>query len=76
MLHIESLVAGIDDQELTHIMYDETYLRANVRFFDAQVIPHFGEFAPDGVFNAEYDSSLMNIEDVSIENIIQWIEGV
>ena len=75
ILHIESIISGIDEIELGKIQYDEQHLRSNIKFFDAKTIPHFGELTPEGVINAEYDSSLTNITDVDIRNVIDWIEG-
>ena len=75
ILHIESIISGIDDNELERVQYDEQYLRRNIKIYDAKTIPHFGELTPEGVINAEYDSSLTNIENVDIHNVIGWIQG-
>ncbi len=74
MLHIDSLVSGMEEEEIKNIVFDEAYLRQNIRIYDARLIPHFNEMTPEGVFNAEYNSSLENIADISLEDIIQWIE--
>ena len=42
--------------------------------YDAKDIPHFGELTPEGVFNAEYDSCLVNVQDIDVEKIVNWIK--
>lgn len=74
MLHIDSLVSGIDDAELDQLKYDEAYLRSSIAFYDAREIPHFNELTPEGVFNPEYDSCLSNVEKMEIGEIVSWIE--
>lgn len=75
ILHIESIISGVDENELRHVQYDEQYLRSNIKVYDARTIPHFGELTPEGVINAEYDSSLTNIASVDIQKVIDWIKG-
>ena len=74
LLHIESVVSNIDHSILNSLKYDKTYLDQNIRFFDANMIPHFCEKTPDGVFNAEYDCDLENLPGVSLEDITTWIK--
>lgn len=74
MLHIDSLVSGIDDAELELLKYDESYLRSNIAFYDAREIPHFNELTPEGVFNPEYDSCLTNVNKMKIGEIVSWVE--
>lgn len=75
ILHVESIISGIDESELSRFQFDEQYLRNNIRFFDAKNIPHFGELTPEGVINPEYDSDLSNTESVDAADVICWIEG-
>ena len=73
LLHIESVVSSIDHSLLASLKYDKTYLDQNIRFFDANMIPHFYEKTPDGVFNAEYDCDLENLPGICLEDITTWI---
>lgn len=75
MLHIDTLISGIDNEELELLQYDEPYLRNNIRIYDAKDIPHFNELTPEGIFNAEYDSCLTNVSYSGIEQTISWVEG-
>jgi len=74
LLHIESIISNIDNEQLYVNRYDEAYLKRNIRFFDASTMPHFIEQTPEGVFNAEYDCILDNVPSVSVEEIIKWIQ--
>ncbi len=75
MLHIESIISGVDENELKRVQYDEQYLKSNIKIYDAKTVPHFGELTPEGVINAEYDSSLTNVTSVDINSVVNWIEG-
>lgn len=74
MLHIETIIAKIDQDDLYSIRYDECYLKDRLRFYDASLIPHFNEKTPDGVFNAEYNCNLDMAPYLSLEEMIHWIE--
>ena len=74
LVHIESIVSQIDNEELYRTKYDSTYTKTNLRFYNAKEIPHFNEKTPDGVFNAEYDCSLDTSPTVIEENMISWIK--
>lgn len=75
LLHMESVVSHIDEDMLYSIKYDCTYLKNNIKFFDAKNIPHFSEKSPDGVYNAEYDCTLDNVPEISMDRIKIWIRG-
>lgn len=74
ILHIENTVSQVDDNLLYSIRYDQTYLKNNIRFYDATDIPHFNEKSPDGIFNAEYDCQLDTAKDLSQERLVSWIK--
>lgn len=74
LVHIESTISHIDNEDLYHIKYDSVYIKENLRFYNAKEIPHFNEKTPDGVFNAEYDCFLDTSSTVSEENMILWIK--
>lgn len=74
MLHIEKTVSQIDEDYLYGIKYDEPYLKSNIKFFDAKCIPHFNEKSPEGVFNAEYDCQLDSAENITLDELIDWIK--
>lgn len=74
LIHIESMVSQIDNEELYRIKYDSVYIKKNLRYYNAKDIPHFNEKTPDGVFNAEYDCSLDTSPTVSEENMLSWIK--
>lgn len=76
LLHIESTIAHIRRDELFAIRYDQTHLEKNIRFFDALSIPHFNEKTPEGVFNAEYDCDLENIQGMPFAELKDWIVEV
>lgn len=75
MLHIDLIVSQIDDDYLYGLKYDRLYLDNNIRFYDANNIPHFAEKTPDGVFNAEYDCSLDTAPALEVDEIIHWIKN-
>lgn len=74
ILHIESIVTHLSDSLLNALKYDDIYTKNNIRFFDADSIPHFTEKTPDGVFNAEYDCDLSTTEHVTESDILNWIK--
>ncbi|MBR0542033.1 MAG: PD-(D/E)XK motif protein [Clostridia bacterium] len=73
LLHIEKTISQIDNNIMHSLKYDETYIKNNIKVFDAKKIPHFNEKNPDGVFNAEYDCDLETTQDLSIDETIKWI---
>ncbi len=74
LMHIESLVSHVDKDMLCGIKYDEVYLKENLRYYNADDIPHFNEKTPDGVFNAEYDCSLDTAHSIEESDVIAWIK--
>jgi hypothetical protein len=74
LLHIESIISNIDLELLFEYKYDKVYLKNNIKFFDASTIPHFNEKTPEGVFNAEYDCILDNVQGVPEDAIVKWIQ--
>ena len=74
LMHIESLISHADEETLQSIKYDRIYLRENIKYFNAEDIPHFNEKTPDGVFNAEYDCNLDTSPALSEESILGWIK--
>lgn len=74
LMHIEELVAHVDQDQLCGIKYDEIYLKENLKYYDAKEIPHFNEKTPDGVFNAEYDCSLDTSPELSEDSVFNWIK--
>jgi hypothetical protein len=73
LLHVEGIVSQIDYNQLAYYKYDETFIENNIRFYDAVDIPHFKEKTPDGVFNAEYDCCLDNVNGISQNIIFEWL---
>lgn len=73
LIHVENLVSHVNKDAL-NIMYDEIYLKNNLKYYDAKEIPHFNEKTPDGVFNAEYDCCLDTSSALSEEDVIKWIK--
>ena len=74
LMHIETLVSHIDRERLYEVKYDQLYIKANLRYFDAMNIPHFNEKTPDGVFNAEYDCVLDNAFATEEADVVAWIK--
>ncbi|NLD48487.1 MAG: PD-(D/E)XK motif protein [Clostridiaceae bacterium] len=75
LIHIESLVFHIDQEQLNVTKYDEVFLKENIKYFDAKDVPHFNEKTPDGVYNAEYDCTLDSIPSISECDMLDWIGG-
>lgn len=75
LMHIEALIAHVDDDMLRAVRYDEIHLQDNLRFYDAKDIPHFNEKTPDGVFNAEYDCCLDIAPFIDKAAFIAWIQS-
>ena len=73
LLRIEQIACQIDEEQLFFYRYDKTYAEQNMRFFDAEKIPHFREKTPEGVFNAEYDCCLDNVGAISEKTMIEWL---
>lgn len=76
LVHIESTISQIDDEELYRIKYDSTYTRTNMQFYDAKDVPHFNQKTPDGVFNAEYDCTLDTSPTINERDMITWLTEV
>lgn len=74
LLRIDSIISSIDDRTAANLKYDDTYSQQHIKFYDAAVIPHFNEQTPEGVFNAEYDCILDNIQEMNIRDVIEWIK--
>ena len=74
MLHIDSIITHIDDDQLSDYKYDRTYLEQNIKFFAGTEVPHFNEKSPDGVYNAEYDCCLDTSKALSEKELIDWIK--
>lgn len=73
LMHIESIIAHVDKDQLSSTQYDEVYLKDNLRYFDAKDVPHFNEKTPDGVFNAEYDCCMDAAVSLGENDVISWI---
>ena len=76
LVHIESIVSQIDNEEIYRIKYDNTYTKTNLRFYDAKDIPHFNEKTPEGVFNAEYECILDTSPALSEQEMFFWLTEV
>jgi len=73
LLHIERLISNYSEDELENIQFDEHLLDNSLEIFDAHKIPRFNEKQPNGLFNAEYDSDLSNINPYAISDFINWL---
>lgn len=73
LLHLESIVSQVGESQLSCYKYDEMFIEKNIKFFDATDIPHFKEKTPEGVFNAEYDCCLDNVQSISQKSIFEWL---
>ena len=74
LMHIEAFVSHIDRDRLYEVKYDPTYIKENLRYYDALNIPHFNEKTPDGVFNAEYDCVLDTAIATEETDVVAWIK--
>lgn len=73
LMHLEAIASHISKDRLYEDRYDSQYLKTMLRYYDASKIPHFNEKTPDGVFNAEYDCALDNVDDTSEAEMVNWI---
>lgn len=77
LMHVEAAISCADKDMLQSIKYDGVYIKENLRYYDAENIPHFNEKTPEGVFNAEYDCCLDTAPTLEENDVIAWIkEGV
>lgn len=67
LLHIEQLIRNVQEQELQELKYDEVFTKNNIRFYNAEDIPHFEDVNPDGISNAEYDCDLTGSPTLTID---------
>lgn len=74
LLYIENFIKNISEEELKNMKYDEIYLKDNIRFYSADMVPRFNEKTPEGVSKAEYDSDLSNVISLSENDIIKWLK--
>ena len=74
LLYIENFIKNIPEEKLKDLRYDEIYLRDNMRFYRANMVPRFNEKTPEGVSKAEYDSNLNNVESLSENDVIEWFQ--
>lgn len=75
LLRIDSIISNIDNRVAENLKYDDTYSRLHIKFYDAKEIPHFNEQTPEGVFNAEYDCILDNVQDMDVQDVVKWIKS-
>lgn len=74
LLYIENFIKNIPEEKLKDLRYDEIYLRDNMKFYRANMVPRFNEKTPEGVSKAEYDSNLNNVESLSENDVIEWFQ--
>lgn len=75
LLRIDSVISNIDNRIAENLKYDDTYSKQHIKFYDAEVIPHFNEQTPEGVFNAEYDCVLDNVQEMNVKDVVNWINA-
>ena len=56
------------------MLFDEIFLLNNIAFYDAIDVPKFNCKQPNGVTKTEYDSDLSLSNEISIDEVIKWIE--
>lgn len=76
LMRIESITSQVQESQLKNLRYDEEYIKHQIAFYDATDVPHFNEKSPEGVFNAEYDCSFDNINKLSVDRVIAWVQAV
>lgn len=72
-LFIETYLSRLNNELLYNTKYDETHFLNNIRFFKAQEVPKLMQDIPKGVFNIEYNVVLDNINDIKLNEFINWL---
>ncbi len=75
LLYIENFIKNTSDEKLKNIKYDELYIKDNIKFYRANMVPRFNEKTPEGVSKAEYDSDLSNVINLTNNELIKWLQG-
>ena len=78
-LHVEKYINNYisnttNYEQLDELLFDEIFLLNNIAFYDAIDVPKFNCKQPNGVTKTEYDSDLSLSNEISIDEVIKWIE--
>ncbi len=74
LIRIERVVKNVGEDRLKELRFSPTYTTEKRHVYNAELIPKFLEYTPDGVANAEYDCDMENITYISDEDFIKIVE--
>ncbi len=74
LIRIERVVKNVGEDRLKELRFSPTYTTEERHVYNAELIPKFLEYTPDGVANAEYDCDMENITYISDEDFIKIVE--
>ena len=72
---LENVLKNTTKDRLDNIKYDVDFINQNYHFYEAENIPRFKEQNPAGVSEANYTSDLSNIEFVSDDYFINFVNN-
>lgn len=73
LIKICSTLKNTSESRLLAMRFESDYTNLKMRIFKAYDIPKFKQPTPNGVFNAEYDCSLENIQSIDLQDFINDI---
>lgn len=74
---IQSFISNTENTiDLDELKFDEQYLLANIKIYNALDIPKFNGKQPNGVTKTEYDSDLSLAESILLSQLIEWLKEI
>lgn len=73
LIKICSTLKNTSESRLLAMRFDTDYTNSKMRIFKAHNVPKFKQTTPSGVFNAEYDCSLDNIQNIDLQDFVNNI---
>lgn len=73
LMRLERVIKNVGEDRLKSFRFNSSYTAEKSHIYEANKIPKFLEFTPDGVANAEYDCDMENIDYLSDEEFISIV---
>ncbi len=74
LIKIERVIKNVGEERLKGIRFSPSYTTEKCHVYNAELIPKFLEYTPDGVANAEYDCDMENITYISDDDFINIVK--
>lgn len=76
LIKILKTLRSTSKSRLISMKFEKNYIESKMKIFKAKDVPKFKQKTPSGVFNAEYDCSLENINEISLTEFINNIKSI